>query len=179
MPLRHSSLCVYFIPPSPLDDITLIITTIMYGFSGSIVALWLSVFFCIIVGTSDWLIAASETSWAIVRHPARFFFSFFPWLVNNVGNLCGDHWTHLGNDEKRKHKMSLPFSIALLGKHPRGTLAWSAPCCRIKLLHCGKILFIHICFWIYVILYNQLLFCFCLFLHFNCIKSEFIYLLYC
>lgn len=75
MPLRHSSLCSYFIPPFRLDDITLIITTIMYGFSGSIVALWLSAFSCIIVGTSNGLIAASETSWAIIRHPPRFFLS--------------------------------------------------------------------------------------------------------
>lgn len=74
MPLRHSSPCSYFIPPFHLDDITLIITTIMYGFSGSIVALWLSAFSCIIVGTSNGLIAVSETSWAIIRHPPRFFF---------------------------------------------------------------------------------------------------------
>lgn len=78
MPLHHSTPCSYFIPPFHLDDITLIITTIMYGFSGSIVALWLSAFSCIIVGTSNGLIAASETSWAIIRHPPRFFFISLP-----------------------------------------------------------------------------------------------------
>lgn len=165
MPLRHSSLCSYFIPPFCLDDITLIITTIIYGFSGSIVALWLSAFSCIIVGTSDGLIAASETSWAIICHPPRFF-NLSPWLVNNAGYLCGDHSTHQGHDEKRKHKMSLPFR----GKHPRGALARRAPCCRNKLLHSGKILFIQDCFWTHLILYNQLIFSFWVFFIFNCIN---------
>lgn len=55
--LCHPSLCVYPIPPSflevsdvPMNDIRMIIITIMYWFSGSIVALWVSAFPCIIVG---------------------------------------------------------------------------------------------------------------------------------
>lgn len=60
----------------------------------------------------------NETSWAIILHPPWFFFSFLsPWLVNNAGYLCGDHSTHLGRDEKRKHKMSLPFRVNTLKVH--------------------------------------------------------------
>lgn len=78
--LCHSSLRVYPIPSSSLEvsdvstnDIMTIITTITYRFSGSIVALWLSAFPRVIVGTSDGLIAANKTSWAIIHHPPHFF----------------------------------------------------------------------------------------------------------
>lgn len=145
MPPCHSSLCVYLIPPSPLDDITLIIITIMYGFSGSIVALWVSACSCIIVGTLDGLIAA-------IARPAGLLFAilhvFFlsPWLVNNAGHLCGNHLTHLGDDEKRKCKINSPFVIALLAKHPHSTSA----CCCIKLLKCDKIQFFLVCLFYFL-----------------------------
>lgn len=74
----HSPLCIYSVQSSSLEvldtstnGITTIITTIMYWFRGSIVSV--SFFSNVIVGTSDGLIAASENSWAIIRHPLHFF----------------------------------------------------------------------------------------------------------
>lgn len=120
--LRHSFLCVYPIPSSFLEvsdvstnDIRMIITTIMYWFSGSIVALWVSALPCIIVRTSDGLIAANETSWAIIHHPPHFFSlpGWWTMLVTFVGII------RLVDEEKRKHKINVLLIAVVLGKHPQ------------------------------------------------------------
>lgn len=120
--LRHSFLCVYPIPSSFLEvsdvstnDIRMIITTIMYWFSGSIVALWVSALPCIIVRTSDGLIAVNETSWAIIHHPPHFFSlpGWWTMLITFVGII------RLFDEEKRKHKINVLLIAVVLGKHPQ------------------------------------------------------------
>lgn len=166
MPLRHSFLCSYFIPP---------LSSGWHHTDNYNNYVWIQWQHCGIVTVSFFLHNCWDFGWAncssrdqlgyYSSSSAVFFLS--PWLVNNAGHLCGDHSTHQGHGEKRKHKMSLPFR----GKRPQGTLARRAPCCRNKLLRSGKILFIQDCFWTHLIIYNLLIFSFWVFFFiFNCIN---------
>lgn len=109
-------LCVYQILSYFLEvfhistnDTRKIIITIMYWFHGSTVSVSFSLHNC---GTTDKIIAAKATSWAVIHHPPCFFLLSPCWtmLVTLVGVI------RLIQMMKRKHKINVLFIVKMLCK---------------------------------------------------------------